>query len=178
MASPAVSSSDGPWLTDTTASNLRRFTNNNNNDFQNNAQNAQDNFDRRATAITTGWIVGIVIMCVSAIVAVALLLWMYRRNTKRRQARMAQFSSEPKSNWPPNGNQNPGAGLQSPSQPPAVWSPSGYGQHNELDGHAIPPRYEAPNTPVPPQEMPNSEVKPQHQPPREADSNPRSELPV
>ncbi|KAI2634077.1 hypothetical protein GGS26DRAFT_29624 [Hypomontagnella submonticulosa] len=189
MASPA-------YLTPT---NLRRSTNddnnnNNNNNFENNAQStqdkgnddfqsnvqsSQDSFNRATTAITTGWIVGIVLIVVSAIVAMALLVWMYRRNAKRRRERMAQFNPEPKTDWPPNGSQNLGTGLQSPSQPPTVWNPSGYGQHNELGGQAVPSRYEAPNDPAPPREIPNNEVAPKHhQPLCEADSTPRSELPV
>ncbi|KAI0130765.1 hypothetical protein F4814DRAFT_142180 [Daldinia grandis] len=128
-------------------------------------QSSSDRFDRTATAITTGWIVGIVFIALAVIVGLILLLWMYNRNSRRRQERMAQLNADPKY----NGNPIPGI------PPQAISSPSTYGQPSELASPYAPPRYEAPDTPMPPREVANNEVP---RKPYEADSIPRSELPV
>ncbi|KAI8957926.1 hypothetical protein F5Y11DRAFT_61713 [Daldinia sp. FL1419] len=132
-------------------------------DIQSDYQSNSDSFHRTATAITTGWIVGIVFIALAVIVGLILLLWMYNRNAKRRQERMARLNTDPKYDGIP--------GL--PPQP--VGSPSTYGQPSELASPYSPPRYEAPDTPMPPREVPNNEIP---RKPFEADSTPRSELPV
>ncbi|KAI1404403.1 hypothetical protein F4819DRAFT_123533 [Hypoxylon fuscum] len=140
-------------------------------DAENTFQSNSDTFNKTATAITTGWIVGIVFIVLSVIVAGILVIYIYRRNQKRR--RMAQYNGEPKPNWPTN---MPGGGLQPP--PHSGSSPAtSYGQPSELAGQGPPPRYEIPNTEVLAREMPNNEVA--RPPPRhEMDSTQRSELPV
>ncbi|KAI1481365.1 hypothetical protein F4774DRAFT_375105 [Daldinia eschscholtzii] len=137
---------------------------NSNSDIQNDYQNNSDRVHRTATAITTGWIVGIVFIVLSGIVALCLLLWMYNRNSRRRQERMAQLNAEPKYN-----------GSQALGIPPQdISSPSTYGQPSELAG-PYSPRYEAPDTSIGPREVPNNEVP---RKPCEAHSVQRSELPV
>ncbi|KAI2775791.1 hypothetical protein F4815DRAFT_388221 [Daldinia loculata] len=130
-------------------------------DFQSNS----DSFHRTATAISAGWIVGVVFIALAFIVGLTLFLWMYNRNSRRRQERMAQLNAEPKYHV------NPIPGIP----PHAISSPSTYGQPSALAGPYAPQRYEAPDTPMPPREVPNNEVP---RKPYEADSIPRSELPV
>ncbi|OTB04259.1 hypothetical protein M426DRAFT_321099 [Hypoxylon sp. CI-4A] len=140
----------------------------------------QSSYSRTRKAITTGWIVGIVIICLSFIVAVALTTYVFVRNKRRRQQRMAGFdeTGEPKY----NNNNNNGAPVtgyqfappQSPAYPPATHQQQQQ-QPNELVGRELPPKYEATDASSQARELPNSEVS--YQPVRhEADSVQRSEL--
>ncbi|KAI1659328.1 hypothetical protein F4813DRAFT_29005 [Daldinia decipiens] len=134
-----------------------------------NVQSFQSNSNaigKTVTAITTGWIVGIVFIALAVIVGIILLLWMYNRNSKRRQQRMARLNAES------GHNRNPVPGIPPPH---AISSSSTYAQPSEFARPYAPPRYEVPDTPMPPREVPNNEA------PRkayESDSIPQSELPV
>ncbi|KAL7624234.1 hypothetical protein AAE478_005793 [Parahypoxylon ruwenzoriense] len=115
------------------------------NNAQINRRSIQSSFDQAATAITTGWIVGIVLLVLSGIVCIVLFIYVYRRNKKRRE-RGAQLNGEPKPN---PGDQAASVGMLSTGY---------YGGPSELAGQYVPLRHEAPNAQVPPRELPNNEV--------------------
>ncbi|KAI1801455.1 hypothetical protein F4811DRAFT_461929 [Daldinia bambusicola] len=115
--------------------------------------------------LSTGWKIGIVIIILFVVGASSLFLWYYKRKRRMRQERMAQINAEAKY----DASQIPGLPPQATSSPPT------YGQPSELAGQDLPPRYEAPDTPMAPREVPNNEVP---RKPHEAHLVQRSELPV
>ncbi|KAI0006961.1 hypothetical protein F4779DRAFT_536810 [Xylariaceae sp. FL0662B] len=119
--------------------------------FESSQNDAQNTFNKTATAISIGWIVGIVVLVLSAIVAAVLCVYVYRRNRRRRRERMAQL--EPKPNEAAYGHPAQQYGLaQSVSSPSTAYTP--------LPNHdtSLQTYYEAPNTSVGPREAPDNEV--------------------
>ncbi|KAI1339971.1 hypothetical protein F5Y15DRAFT_60415 [Xylariaceae sp. FL0016] len=124
-------------------------------------------FNTAARAISVGWIVGIVIICLSLVVFGALAIMVMRRNQSRRRAR----------------EQNAQTGYDNPQQTYAYgnyggqshcasngYAPMAQNQYPEMGGSAAPPRFEAASSEVPYREAPNTEVarsmRPQHDAPR------------
>ncbi|KAI1101810.1 hypothetical protein F4804DRAFT_314948 [Jackrogersella minutella] len=61
-----------------------------NSDTYSDYQSNSDTFNRTATAISTGWIIGIVLVSLAFIVAVVAASFLYRRHKRKRQERMGQ----------------------------------------------------------------------------------------
>ncbi|KAI1497449.1 hypothetical protein F5X99DRAFT_396960 [Biscogniauxia marginata] len=122
-----------------------------NDDFNNQWDQAQDTYNRTATTISVGWIVGIVIIILFVIGFGVAACYIYRRNQKRRRARE---QLEQKHDNPVYDNQEPEGYTQTQSSPQAgPWA-----QQSEIPGSAVPPRFEIPNTEVLCKEALNNEV--------------------
>ncbi|KAI1640894.1 hypothetical protein F4809DRAFT_637344 [Biscogniauxia mediterranea] len=124
-----------------------------NSDFDNQVNEAQDTYNRTATTIPVGWIVGIVFIVLSVIISGC---YVYNCNSKRRRAREQQLNQkdDEKDDGPTHDNMGLEGGYVQP-HPTPIAGP--WAQHNEIHGSAIPPRCEVPNTELPYKQTPNSD---------------------
>ncbi|CAJ2511904.1 Uu.00g075290.m01.CDS01 [Anthostomella pinea] len=137
-------------------------------DFDSSFNDAQDTFNNTTKTITTGWIVGIVIICVAVISLSILAFIVYRRNQRRRRARegnVEKYNAVPTYTY---GNQAPAANAYPQSLQPNAYP--------EMAGSNPPSRYEVPNTEMAYREAPNCEVAVAHQHSSPTYTSPRPEL--
>jgi hypothetical protein len=127
--------------------------------FSDSFSDAQNTVKQAQSTISAGIIAAIVIVCVVVLASAIGVFCLYRRQQRRRAARMAPF--EPKYDGSsayyqqaPAANGTP---FLSPHQQYA--SPYNPNQRNEAPGHAVEPRWEAASTPAPLPEMHANEAK-------------------
>ncbi|KAI5920366.1 hypothetical protein F4810DRAFT_682988 [Camillea tinctor] len=147
-----------------------------NDDFNNQWNQAQDTYNRTATTISIGWIVGIVIILISIIGFGIAGCYVYRRNRRRRQAR-EQLNQ--KADVPTQDNVGLEGGYIQPQSTPLTGP---WAQHNEVHGSIVPARFEVANTEVSYKQVPHNDSprNPYCDPPRSelcGSEAHRSELP-
>ncbi|KAI1260753.1 hypothetical protein F5Y18DRAFT_245862 [Xylariaceae sp. FL1019] len=115
-------------------------------DFNDSYNDAQDTFNKTATTISTGWIIGIVVIAVAFLASVVTVLIFLRRRSKRR-GQYQQFNQMV--NSPSNGynSQSHNMTTYDPHQPPSTYhQPQPYNPYPEVHGSNPPQRYEANDT--------------------------------